>query len=379
METGVTMSFFFQNYNEFLNFFLLFSSLLGFLYAIGEFFSYHKNRKQILLGIIFLGTSYLLFNFYLISSENIRPWYYLYLTDLPVVACLGVLLDEYFLTILEGKFRSFRRLSYRIVPLVFLLFLILIWNLGNKSYYLENQIDGLNPFHNRPLFLVLPTILIYIWCMLRIFRRISKQISWSTFRKNYTLKIGLFIVIFCLALSFNGLKTLAFGGQVAHQLSGIAIGLFLCCLYVLRQTYPDFFLEVRKIVEDEKKERISQISKLDHGLVRKKLQDLFETEKIYREEKLSLRELSERMSLSSHQLSEFLNMEIKLSFYQYTNSYRVREAKEKIEKEPERSLLAIAYDVGFGSKSTFNEAFKKETGTTPREYREKILKKHPTR
>lgn len=379
METGVTMSFFLQHYNESLNFFLLFSFLLGFLYAIGEFFSYHKNRKQILLGIIFLGTSYLLFNFYLISSENIRHLYYLYLTDLPVVACLGVLLDEYFLIVLEGKFRSFRRLSYRLVPLVVLLVLILIWNLGNKSYYLENQNTDLHPFHNRPLFLVLPTILIYIWCMLRIFRRISKQIRWSTFRKNYTLKIGLTIVIFCLALSLNGLKTLAFGGQIAHQLSGIAIGLFLCFLYVLRQTYPDFFLEVRKIVEDEKKERISQISKLDHSLVRKKLQDLFETEKIYREEKLSLRELSERMSLSSHQLSEFLNMEIKLSFYQYTNLYRVKEAKEKIEKEPERSLLAIAYDVGFGSKSTFNEAFKKETGTTPREYREKILKKHPTR
>ncbi|EMY71035.1 AraC family transcriptional regulator [Leptospira vanthielii] len=373
------MSSSFQNYNEFLNFFLLFSSLLGFLYAIGEFFSYHKNRKQILLGIIFLGTSYLLFNFYLISSENIKPLYYLYLTDLPVVACLGVLLDEYFLTVLEGKFRSFRRLSYRIVPLVFLLVLILIWNLGNKSYYLENHNVDVNPFHNRPLFLVLPTILIYIWCMLRIFGRISKQIRWSTFRKNYTLKIGLFIVIFCLALSLNGLKTLAFGGQVAHQLSGIAIGLFLCFLYVLRQTYPDFFLEVRKIVEEEKKEKISQISKLDRNLVRKKLQDLFEIEKIYQEEKLSLRELSERMSLSSHQLSEFLNMEIKMSFYQYTNSYRVKEAKEKIEKEPERSLLAIAYDVGFGSKSTFNEAFKKETGATPREYREKILKKHPVR
>ncbi|PJZ83809.1 helix-turn-helix domain-containing protein [Leptospira harrisiae] len=368
-----------QYFGEYLNFFLLFSALLGFLYAIGEFFSYHKNRKQILLGIIFLGTSYLLFNFYLISSGKIKFLYPFFLTDLPIVACLGVLLDEYFLTILEGKFRSFRRLSYRIVPLVFLFVLIVFWNFWNKTIYLENQSNGLNPFLSRPLFLVLPTILIYIWCLLRIFRRISKQIRWSTFRNNYTLKIGILIVGFCLALSLNGLITLAKGGQTAHQLSGIAIGIFLCFLYVLRQSYPDFFLEVRKIVEDEKKAKISQISKLDHQQVRNKLQDLFEKEKIYREEKLSLRELAERMDLSSHQLSEFLNTEIKQSFYQYTNFYRVNEAKEKIEKEPDRSLLAIAYDVGFGSKSTFNEAFKKETGTTPREYREKNLKKHPVR
>ncbi|EMJ88868.1 helix-turn-helix domain-containing protein [Leptospira meyeri] len=369
----------FQYFSEYLNFFLLFSALLGFLYAIGEFFSYHKNRKQILLGIIFLGTSYLLFNFYLISSGTIKWLYPLFLTDLPIVACLGVLLDEYFLTVLEGKFRSFRRLSYRIVPLTSLFVLIVFWNFWNKTKYLESQSLGLNPFLSRPLFLVLPTILVYIWCLLRIFRRISKQIRWSTFRKNYTLKIGIFIVGFCLALSFNGLITLARGGQTAHQLSGIAIGIFLCFLYVLRQSYPDFFLEVRKIVEDEKKAKISQISKLDHKEVRGKLQNLFEKEKIYREEKLSLRELAERMDLSSHQLSEFLNAEIKQSFYQYTNFHRVNEAKEKIEKEPDRSLLAIAYDVGFGSKSTFNEAFKKETGTTPREFREKILKKHPVR
>ncbi|TGL20339.1 AraC family transcriptional regulator [Leptospira bourretii] len=369
----------FQYFSEYLNFFLLFSSLLGFLYAIGEFFSYHKNRKQILLGIIFLGTSYLLFNFYLISSGKIKGLYPLFLTDLPIVACLGVLLDEYFLMILEGKFRSFRRLSYRIVPLTSLFVLIVLWNIWNRSNYQEIQALGLNPFLSRPLFLVLPTILIYIWCLLRIFRRISKQIRWSTLRKNYTLRIGILIVGFCLALSIHGLITLARGGQTAHQLSGIAIGFFLCFLYVLRQTYPDFFLEVRKIVEDEKKAKISQISKLDHKEVRNKLASLFEKEKIYREEKLSLRELAERVDLSSHQLSEFLNTEIKQSFYQYTNFYRVSEAKEKIEKEPDRSLLAIAYDVGFGSKSTFNEAFKKETGTTPREYREKILKKHPVR
>lgn len=142
----------FQYFSEYLNFFLLFSALLGFLYAIGEFFSYHKNRKQILLGIIFLGTSYLLFNFYLISSGTIKWLYPLFLTDLPIVACLGVLLDEYFLTVLEGKFRSFRRLSYRIVPLTSLFVLIVFWNFWNKTKYLETQSLGLNPFLSRPLF-----------------------------------------------------------------------------------------------------------------------------------------------------------------------------------------------------------------------------------
>lgn len=140
-------------------------------------------------------------------------------------------MDEYFLMILEGKFRSFRRLSYRIVPLTSLFVLIVLWNIWNKTNYQEIQTLGLNPFLSRPLFLVLPTILIYIWCLLRIFRRISKQIRWSKFRKNYTLRIGILIVGFCLALSIHGLITLARGGQTAHQLSGIAIG-FFCVFYM---------------------------------------------------------------------------------------------------------------------------------------------------
>ncbi|TGN07124.1 AraC family transcriptional regulator [Leptospira ilyithenensis] len=368
-----------SEFGEYLNFFLIFSSLLGLLYAIGELFSYHRSRKQVLLGVIFLGASYILFNFYLLSSHRIKSFPYLYLTDLPVVAGLGILLDEYFLIALEGKFRSFRRLYFKLIPIVLFFVLILIWNLLHETDFMKNAESTTYSLEDRPVLLITITTLTYVWCMLKILTRISKQIRWSTFRKNTTLKIGLGITIFCLALSLNALRTIAFGDHAAYQFSGIAIGFFFCFLYVLRQSSPDFFLEVRKIVEEEKKERISQISKLDHNLVRKQLEDLFEKEKIYREEKLNLRDLSEKLDLTSHQLSEFLNTEIKLSFYQYTNLFRVNEAKEKIEKEPDRSLLAIAYDVGFGSKSTFNEAFKKETGKTPREYREKILKKHPIR
>ncbi|MGV3664498.1 MAG: helix-turn-helix domain-containing protein [Leptospira bouyouniensis] len=373
------MDLFFQTHFESLNFFLLFSTILAFLYAVGEFFSYHKNRKQILLGFIFLGTSYHLFNLYLVSSGHIRSIYPLYLTNLPMIACLGVLLDEYFLIVLEGKFRSFRRLSYRIVPILLTFLIILLWNLWNHSNDLVKEANGVNPYLEKPIVLVLITIFIYFWCMIRIVWRISKKIRWSTFRKNYTLRIGTTIVGFCFALSLYGLKSIATGDHTSFQISGLAIGIFLCILYVIRQSYPDFFLEVRKIVEDEKKAKISQISKLDHNLIRENLKQLFEIQMIYRDETLSLRDLAEELNLSSHQLSEFLNSEMKKSFYQFTNSYRINEAKDRIIKEPERSLLAIAYDVGFGSKSTFNEAFKKETGTTPREYREKILKKHPIR
>jgi len=51
------------------------------------------------------------------------------------------------------------------------------------------------------------------------------------------------------------------------------------------------------------------------------------------------------------------------------NQYRIKEAKKMLIEESERSVLSIAYAVGFNSKSSFYEAFSRFTGKTPVQYR----------
>lgn len=102
-----------------------------------------------------------------------------------------------------------------------------------------------------------------------------------------------------------------------------------------------------------------------------KLKRYMETNKPYLREELSLPELASMLSLSTNQLSHLINETLHSSFYMFVNGYRIKEVKQKL-KDPafdHYSILGIAFDSGFNSKSTFNKFFKEETGLTPSQYR----------
>ena len=106
----------------------------------------------------------------------------------------------------------------------------------------------------------------------------------------------------------------------------------------------------------------------------KKLVQIIETDKPYLNSDLTLRELAEKLSISTHNLSEILNTRLNQNFYDFINHYRVEEVKRRLaDKDSDNfSLIAIAFDSGFNSKSTFNTIFKKQTGTTPSQYRKQL-------
>lgn len=105
----------------------------------------------------------------------------------------------------------------------------------------------------------------------------------------------------------------------------------------------------------------------------KKLDYLMNIEKVYRDETLSLQALAQKISISPHQLSQLLNEKLNKNFSEFINFYRVREAKKLLQNRNNgnRKILAIAFDVGFNTKSAFNNAFKKHTRMTASEYRKR--------
>ena len=91
-------------------------------------------------------------------------------------------------------------------------------------------------------------------------------------------------------------------------------------------------------------------------------------EEIYTDSSLSLRKLAEKMNLHSNRLSWLLNEHIGKNFNEYINAYRLEKFKKKA-VHPQNShltLLGLAYESGFNSKTVFNAFFKKEEGITPR-------------
>lgn len=101
------------------------------------------------------------------------------------------------------------------------------------------------------------------------------------------------------------------------------------------------------------------------------LRQAMECDKLYLESDLTLAQLAQALAVSPHQLSQFLSQHLGLSFYDYVNGLRIDAVKATLARpqSARRSLLEIALECGFGSKSTFNAVFKKSTGLSPTAYR----------
>lgn len=119
-------------------------------------------------------------------------------------------------------------------------------------------------------------------------------------------------------------------------------------------------------------EKEKQVSIPDESFVKLKneLSQLMTTQKPYLNPKLSLQELSDLMESNVHTISRLINEGYDKNFYDLINEYRIEEFKERVwaGNLKHHTFLAIALEVGFSSKTTFYRAFKKSTGTTPKEY-----------
>jgi len=99
-----------------------------------------------------------------------------------------------------------------------------------------------------------------------------------------------------------------------------------------------------------------------------------ETKKPYLDSELTLSQLAKELNISRSQLSQVINEGIGDNFYNFINKYRVAQVK-KFMSDPEMqnySLLGMALEAGFKSKSTFNLIFKRFTGLTPTEFKKNI-------
>lgn len=107
--------------------------------------------------------------------------------------------------------------------------------------------------------------------------------------------------------------------------------------------------------------------------LKEKLLHYMETNKPYLKSDLKISELADFLTIPYYQLSQFINDEFSVNFYDFINKYRVEEAKKLlIEDTRNYKILAIAFEVGFNSKATFNRVFKNITELTPSEFKKKF-------
>jgi AraC-like DNA-binding protein len=195
-----------------------------------------------------------------------------------------------------------------------------------------------------------------------VFVKSYKNLSWL---RNFTLSIlCAFIILIVVKLTF--------GRDTGDYLimSFIAVVIYGTSANVIKSS--DFFTEhLGDSFTTGKKYARSSLSEEDKSEILKKLIESMENEKLYRNNMVSQSQVSKKLLIPVHHISQVINEKLNKSFFEFIAMYRIKEA-EQILSNPEKSHLTveeIAEEVGYISKSAFNKTFKKITGKTPSEYR----------
>ncbi len=109
------------------------------------------------------------------------------------------------------------------------------------------------------------------------------------------------------------------------------------------------------------------------------LKQMVKEKAYYQNPELNVQTLAAKLGLTSHELSRIINTGIKKNFADFINAYRVADTIQKMQDPAydQITLLGIAWDAGFNSKTSFNRIFKEMTGKTPAEYKTDLKKGVP--
>jgi len=109
---------------------------------------------------------------------------------------------------------------------------------------------------------------------------------------------------------------------------------------------------------------------MEQSELAKQLDEIMKSERLFLQAELNLRELSQHLNTNTSLLSKAINQSFKMNFNDYVNSLRIEAFIKAYQEDQEKNytMIALAFDAGFNSVSTFNRAFKKIKGNSPKEY-----------
>ncbi|MEL6190873.1 MAG: helix-turn-helix domain-containing protein, partial [Bacteroidota bacterium] len=138
---------------------------------------------------------------------------------------------------------------------------------------------------------------------------------------------------------------------------------------LVKQNFPDHALDLSATSHKQSIPTTEEVlSKADVSNYRDKLLTQLEVHHAYANTDITLRTLAEAIDLHPNKLSWLLNEKIGKNFNDFVNGYRLKAFQEKA-VDPQNShltLLGLAFESGFTSKSVFNDFFKKNMGLTPK-------------
>ena len=136
------------------------------------------------------------------------------------------------------------------------------------------------------------------------------------------------------------------------------------------------FMALKKKNESKTKYKNSNLTEEQKQEYVKHIFTFMDEERPFINAELTVQDLSKQLNISRHHLTELLNNDIGKNFFTFINEYRVEEVKRRLldARFEHLTIVAIAFESGFNSKSTFNSIFKQNTGNTPSQWKTAELK-----
>ena len=150
---------------------------------------------------------------------------------------------------------------------------------------------------------------------------------------------------------------------------------FLTVMGIRNYVIADYLAKEMPARESEEKPREIGKAHGDRSSIFARLETLFREEQMYLESKITLPQVSARLQVPVHVLSQVINQETNGPFYDFVNRYRVKHLQELL-LDPQKghlTILALGYESGFNSKASLNRIFKQQVGLTPSQYQKENL------
>ncbi len=325
------------------------------------------------------------------NRQHEYPFPFLIHLSTPFILLHAPLLWLYLKSVTTLKFRFRLRYLFHFLPF-FVVALLLVFSIFTlpaadriASDATESFKKGLEfPFIIAIIFLT--NMAYYAWCLImrRNFKRTLKDyFSQTQGRDLQWLKILILSgIIFHASISILYILDYLFGlmDYEMLQLAGFSFAsAFIVVLAFFGIRQGNVFID--RPMENFRDELLTADTTDIQLSVREKefidhLLDYMKTSKPWLEPDLTLDQLAGQMGAGSDFLSGIMNTHLHKNFFEFVNHYRVEEFKQlcRIPESRKLTIIALAYDAGFSSKTTFNRVFKNMTGKTPGEYfREKRI------
>jgi AraC-like DNA-binding protein len=304
----------------------------------------------------------------------------------------GPFLYLYISALIDEKYRFNRKSLLHFTPFILFNVFVLVSPLF-PEFAGRIRLDHVESVHGAPLlfnfFLILTALSgpVYFLLSVRLFKILDINI-FNNFSTTENINLDwLRKLVYSFGVIWTVLIVVATIHHVFHLFSwafctdglflSLSVFIILIGYFGLKQKeiftqYPDHKIEY--VTEPKTKYASVLLNEADAELYVSKIKHFMETEKSYMDADLTLPDLATKLEIPSHHLSRVINENFGLNFFDFINQYRIEEVKAKMAR-PEfdnLSLLGIAFESGFNTKSAFNRVFKKMTGSTPSEYKKQL-------